>query len=62
MKKVNINKASLKDLERIIHIGPRRAQEIIDGRPYRDVYELSAVTNLGMIRMGHIISQGVATV
>jgi DNA uptake protein ComE-like DNA-binding protein len=65
--KVNINKASSKELQEIIHIGPVRANDIIMHRKmysagYRDIHELSSIPGLGAIRMADIINQGVATV
>ena len=43
MIKVNINKANAQDLCKIIHIGEKRAGQIIAGRKYRDVHEISKV-------------------
>lgn len=58
--KININKADIKELQSIIHIGERRAQLIIEGRPYGDVFEVSNVRGLGKKRMLDIINQGYA--
>jgi competence protein ComEC len=58
--KININRASYEDLQKIIHIGPKRAQMIIDMRPFKDLYELSNVYGLGKFRMNDIIKQGLA--
>jgi competence ComEA-like helix-hairpin-helix protein len=55
--KVNINRASLKDLQRIVHIGPKRAGKIIARRPFRDIFELSNVLGLGEKRMKAILAQ-----
>lgn len=66
MEKVNINTADGPDLEKIIHIGPIRAGEIIKkqifARPFKDIYELSKILGLGQKRMDDIIKQGIATV
>jgi len=59
MEKVNLNTASEKELQKIIHIGPRRAKKIINRRPYRDIYELSNVLGLGRKRMDEIFEQGI---
>jgi competence protein ComEC len=59
--KININKASVTDLQGIIHIGPKRAERIINKRPFRDLYELSIVLGLGKKRMNDIIAQDFAT-
>lgn len=59
METININKASLQDLQSLKGIGPVRAHEIAENRPYKDVYELSKVWGLGKKRMDAIIKQGV---
>jgi DNA uptake protein ComE-like DNA-binding protein len=62
MKKININKAVSKELCQLVHIGKKRADKIIAGRTYRDIYELSKVKGLGAKRMDAIIEQGIAVV
>lgn len=62
METININKALIADLEKIIHIGPVRALEIVKHRPFRDIHELSNVPGLGKIRMQQILQQGIASV
>ena len=57
MKTVNINKATAEELQAIVHIGKKRAGEIIAGRPFRDIHEISKVTRIGRIRMAQIINQ-----
>lgn len=61
-EKVNINSATEKELDQLVHIGPIRAVAIINNRPYKDVYELSKVFQLGTKRMADIISQGLVVV
>lgn len=64
MDKVNINIAGLEELQRVIHIGPVRAQRIIDDRQshkFRDVFELSVITGLGMKRIQDVIIQGLVS-
>ncbi len=58
--KIDLNKADKKQLQEIIHIGPIRAGKIINGRPYKDLFELSNVKGLGKKRMWDIIKQGYA--
>jgi DNA uptake protein ComE-like DNA-binding protein len=43
---VNLNTASAADLERIIHIGPKRAADIIRLRPFRSIDDLERVDGL----------------
>lgn len=59
---VNINKASTKDLEKIVNIGPKRAVAIQENRPFKDLYELSKVPQIGKKRMEAILKEGIAVV
>lgn len=66
MEKVNINRANWNELQRIIHVGKYRAQQIIQTREqsgnFRDVFELSTIIGLGSKRMSDILIQGIAIV
>lgn len=62
METININKATQEQLTGIIHIGPVRASLIIKNRPYKDLYELSRVPQLGKKRMDDIVKQKLAIV
>jgi hypothetical protein len=44
---VDINSASLKNLDKIIHIGPSMAQKIADSRPFYSVDDLANVRGIG---------------
>jgi competence ComEA-like helix-hairpin-helix protein len=57
---VNINTASFEELQRIVHIGPDRASEIIRLRPFASVDSLERVTGIGSSRLADIKAQGVA--
>ena len=63
--RVNLNRADWKDLQEIIHIGPKRAEMILSYRMrnvFRDIHELSNVSHIGAKRMADIIKQGLAVV
>ena len=62
MEQVNLNKSSVEDLQKIIHIGAKRAAKIVENRPLRDLYELSKVVGLGKERMNDIIKQDIIIV
>lgn len=59
MEKVNINRSSKEELTKIIHIGEKRSEKIINRRPFKDIYELSNVLGLGKKRMGDILNQDI---
>ena len=59
MKKVNLNKATAAELQAIVHIGPKRAEQIIAGRKFRDIHEISKLLGLGRIRMHEIMNQNI---
>lgn len=63
--RVDLNTASFADLQRIVHIGPERAREIIalrDILPLRSVDDLIWVRGLGKQRIEEIKVQGLAYV
>jgi len=57
---VNINSASEVEVQRIIHIGPARSQELIQHRPYQSVDDLSNIKGIGPARIADILTQGIA--
>jgi DNA uptake protein ComE-like DNA-binding protein len=61
---VNINEASREELIEIIHIGPKRADDIIERRSterFKDLYELSSLKGFGTKRIEGIINEGKLT-
>ncbi len=45
--KININTASLEALQKIPYIGPKRAENIINGRPYQNIEDITNVPGFG---------------
>jgi micrococcal nuclease len=60
--RVNLNTASLEELQRIVHIGPVRAEDIVAGRPWHSVDDLLRIDGIGQVRLAEIKSQGLAYV
>lgn len=59
---VDINQAAADALTGIIHVGPARAEAIIEGRPWSSVASLRRVPGLSRERVEEIASQGLACV
>ncbi|MGM8215947.1 MBL fold metallo-hydrolase [Bacillaceae bacterium W0354] len=59
---VNINTASFEELQRIKHVGPDRAQQIIDLRPFNSVNGLTRVKGIGDGRLKDIKAENLACV
>jgi len=60
--KVNINTATVEELQQIVHIGPARAEEIVRLRPFKSLDDLGRVRGLGPSRVADIKAEGVAYV
>ncbi|AFG37438.1 MBL fold metallo-hydrolase [Spirochaeta africana] len=60
--RVNINTATVEELQQIVHIGEARAEEIMRLRPFSSVSQLSRVSGIGAGRLQDIIDQGLASV
>lgn len=62
-EQIDINSATLSQLDGISHVGAKTAQKIIDGRPYSSVNDLSRVKGIGNGKyLQDIIAQGWACV
>ncbi len=59
---VDINTASLQQLDALTGIGPTYAQRIVDGRPYSSVDDLLRVKGIGPATLQKIKDQGLACV
>lgn len=59
---IDINSASLSELDEITYIGPATAQKIIDFRPFDSIDELIEISGIGDIKLQVIKEQGLACV
>jgi competence ComEA-like helix-hairpin-helix protein len=59
---IDINNASLKELEGIIGVGPATAQKIVDVRPFNSIDDLTRVSGIGEIKLANIKEQNLACV
>jgi len=62
VNKIDINTASLQQLDEIIGIGPALAQRIVDARPFSSVDDLLRVKGIGEKTLQKIKDQGLAEV
>lgn len=59
---ININEASEEELHEIIHIKDKRAEDVVDKRPYDSVSDLDKVDGIGESRIDDIEDEDVACV
>ncbi|WP_053074999.1 MBL fold metallo-hydrolase [Ornithinibacillus californiensis] len=59
---VNINTASFEEVQNIKHIGPERAQDLIELRPFSSVKDLTRIKGIGDARIRDIEAEGIACV
>ncbi|NLJ79682.1 MAG: MBL fold metallo-hydrolase [Firmicutes bacterium] len=65
LNRVDLNSAGWEELQKIVHIGPARAEEIIKMRaasPFRSLDDLKRIPGLGPVRIEEIKKQGIAYV
>lgn len=55
---IDLDTATLVELDRLPNVGPARAQDIIDGRPWGDVEELTRISGIGASRAHEIAVSG----
>ncbi len=59
---IDINSADSEQVQEIIHIGPERAQDVIDLRPFRSIDELTKINGIGPARLQDIKDQAMACI
>jgi len=59
---IDINNADATELDKLIGIGPAKAQAIIDARPFQNVDDLIDVVGIGEVTLANIKQQGLACV
>jgi DNA uptake protein ComE-like DNA-binding protein len=59
---IDVNSASIEQLQEIIHIGAARAQDLIKLRPFTSVDDLGRIKGIGPARIADIQSQGLACI
>lgn len=59
---IDINQASLEELQNIMHIGPERAIDLVELRPFERVEDLSRIKGIGPARIAEIIAEGAACI
>lgn len=55
---IDLNTASMDELQAIIHVGEARAQAIVSGRPWSTVSDLTRVSGISNNRASEILQQG----
>lgn len=59
---IDINTSSIEQIQEITHIGPERAQDLVNLRPFHSLDDLSKIDGIGPARLKDIVSEGLACV
>ncbi len=59
---VNINEATVEELQEITHIGPARAEALVELRPFQSLDELTNINGIGPARIKDIKAEGIACI
>jgi DNA uptake protein ComE-like DNA-binding protein len=57
---INLNTASVEELQNLPHIGPERAEKLVEFRPIQDLEDLRRIDGIGPARLREIAEYGVA--
>ncbi|ABR47135.1 copper amine oxidase domain protein [Alkaliphilus metalliredigens QYMF] len=60
--RININTASLQELQEIIHINEVRSKQLVELRPFTSINDLTKISGIADVRLKDIIEQGKAYV
>jgi competence protein ComEC len=59
---IDVNAATIDQVQEIIHIGPARAEDLINLRPFQSIDDLSRISGIGPARIEDIKAQGLACI
>ena len=59
---IDVNSATIEELDLLYGVGPAKAQNIVDARPYENVDDLINANGIGEITLENIKNQGLACV
>ncbi|WP_456278976.1 MBL fold metallo-hydrolase [Bacillus sp. AK128] len=59
---IDVNSASIEQVQEIIHIGPARAEDLVNLRPFHSIDDLTRISGIGPSRVKDINAQGLACI